>query len=113
MIGMTLTAMMAAAVLNGATCAPADMGFYSKTMAVVELDARVDAVTAVDFSGNEFAWFGIEDWLTGDTASVLLCDNGTPEIYDDIVIDATYSGWITGPWGFDIDGNIVAFFPAE
>lgn len=34
------------------------------------------------------------DWYTGDLISVIFNDNGTPEVYDDIIVNYKYSGWI-------------------
>lgn len=113
MTNLTLAMMLALAITNGATCAPQDMGFYSTTMAVVEVDEKANTVTAVDFNGNEWAWFGVSDYYRGDSAAVTLCDNGTPDwIYDDIIIDTRYSGWIDGAWGW-CDGYTVVDFTGE
>lgn len=77
---------------------------YSNTMCVVEVDYQADEVTIADFNGAEFKFTECGDWLEGDLCSVTMCDNGTDEIYDDIILDTRYSGW-TELWGFDIITN--------
>ena len=94
MLGLTLTALATAAMLNGATCAPTDMGFYT-----------LNAV-AVDFNGNEWGFEGIEDYNNGDYITMLMCDNGTPIIYDDVICATHYDGWLCGDFGY-CDGYSV------
>lgn len=100
MFKMTLMALVAAAIMGGATASTTEMGFYSMTTVVVDFDERTDSVICVDFNGNEWAFEGIEDWCIGDYASLMMCDNGTDLIYDDIVCDAHYDGWLDGNFGY-------------
>ena len=66
---------------------------YAKTAVVIELDRENDIVTVVDGAENFWEFYGVEDWETGDFASMLMDDNGTPEnIFDDIIIEVTYAG---------------------
>ena len=99
MLGMNLMALAIAATLNGATAPVDQMGFYPMTTVVVELDARTDTVVCVDFNGNEWGFEGVEDWCIGDYATLTMCDNGTEIIYDDIICDAVYDGWLEGDFG--------------
>lgn len=96
---MNLFALMVAAFLGGATAPIEELNFYSMTTVVVELDGRTDSVVCVDFNGNEWSFGGIEDWCVDDYATMTMCDNGTPEIYDDIICDVRYSGWLDGKFG--------------
>lgn len=68
---------------------------YAMTTVVVELDYDNDAVVCVDFNGNEWAFYGIEDWLVGDVATLVMWNAETDIIYDDEVLDVYYSGWFT------------------
>lgn len=66
---------------------------YAKTVVVIQLDTDSDVVTCVDGADNFWCFYGVEDWQTGDFASLLMDDNGTAEtIYDDIILEATYAG---------------------
>ena len=103
MFNITITALLTAAILGGATAPIETLGFYPKTTVVVELDGRTDTVTCVDFSGNEWSFVGVEDWCIGDYASFIICDNGTPEIYDDIICDMRYNGWVDGNFGYSFE----------
>ena len=67
---------------------------YPKTFVVSACDLDDDKVFIVDANGNEWAISGIEDWMEGDVASAIMSDNGTPEIYDDAILDIRYSGYI-------------------
>lgn len=66
---------------------------YAMTCKVVELDDENDLVVLVDANGFEWAWEGIEDWQVGDCASLLMNDNGTAEIFDDIILSMHYNSW--------------------
>ncbi len=96
---MNLFALMVAAFLGGATAPIEELNFYSMTTVVVELDGRTASVVCVDFNGNEWSFEGIADWCVDDYATMIMCDNGTPEIYDDIICDVRYSGWLDGNFG--------------
>lgn len=67
---------------------------YPLTAVVVELDAENDIVVCEDYAGNTWEFFGIEDWIEGDIASMIMNDKGTPEIKDDEIISVRYGGWI-------------------
>jgi hypothetical protein len=96
---MNLFALMVAAFLGGATAPIEELNFYPMTTVVVELDGRTDSVVCVDFNGNEWSFEGIEDWCVGDYATMMMCDNGTSEIHDDIICDVQYDGWLDGNFG--------------
>lgn len=69
---------------------------YPMTTVVVEISEPNDTVTCRDFNGNLWQFRGVEDWVVGDVASLLMDDAGTPMIKDDIVLDARYDGWFAG-----------------
>lgn len=57
---------------------------------------RNDMVFITMQNGNVFR-FADEagDWCVGDLVAVMLNDNGTRKVSDDIVVRAKYSGWIS------------------
>lgn len=69
---------------------------YPMTTVVVDVCEPNDTVTCRDFNGNLWQFHGVEDWVVGDVASLLMDDAGTPMIKDDIVLDARYDGWFAG-----------------
>lgn len=113
MIKMITVAMMTAiAIANGANVHNAtNLHYYSMATAVIDVNENTDSVTGLDFNGNEWGWEGISDWEVGDVASLIMCDNGTPNyVYDDIIINENYSGWVSS-WGYDIEtGEPLATF---
>lgn len=67
---------------------------YSLSTIVTEVDKANDIVVCQDFNGNLWEFEGTEDWLVGDICSMMMSDNGTETIYDDIIIDVRYDGYI-------------------
>lgn len=95
MFGLTISAIVATASLF--TAIPQiNMGFYPMTTVVTDVNYDTDEVTCTDFNGNKWAFTGCEDWLEGDICSMIMCDNGTETIYDDIIISERYDGWFDG-----------------
>ena len=66
---------------------------YALTGVVVELTAKSNEVVVEDYNGNLWAFCGIEDWQVGDCASLLMDDQGTDSVLDDVVLSARYSAW--------------------
>lgn len=67
--------------------------YYSLTTEVVDLDRQEDVVICEDCNGNLWSFYGCEDWMIGDCASLLMYDNRTPIIYDDIICGARFGAW--------------------
>ena len=65
--------------------------YYPLTAVVTQVDYTQDTVT-FDDGYNTWQIKGVEDWMTGDTASLLMDDKGTPEVDDDKIMAARYSG---------------------
>ena len=65
---------------------------YALTAKVVEVDRDADLVTVVDGAGNAWQFEGVEDWEEDDFVSLLMDDNGTEFIYDDVILAARYAG---------------------
>ena len=45
-----------------------------------------------DFNGNIWIFEGIEDWFIGDICAMMMDNNGTDIIYDDIIISVQCCG---------------------
>ena len=68
---------------------------YPTCGVVSELNEANDLVIFTDFNGNEWEFKGVEDWIEGDIVSAIMSDNCTPEnIYDDVIVQTRYSGWV-------------------
>lgn len=67
---------------------------YPLSTVVTDVNYKKDTVTCVDFNGNEWQFEGCEDWQEGDRASLLMFNNDTVYIYDDVIIKAHYNGWV-------------------
>lgn len=80
---------------------PNENQLYPMLAVVVELDEVDDAVICTDFNGHDWAFYGIEDWQVGDYASMIMDDNGTPWVADDIIVSVRYDGWLDGAFGWD------------
>ena len=88
-------AVLAVAVLMG-VCACASAETYAMTTVVVSLDYDADVVECMDFNGNVWAFDGCEDWQLMDVCALLMDDNDTETIYDDVILSARYNGWLDG-----------------
>lgn len=71
---------------------------YPMTAKVVEVNYDEDVVTVETFTGFLFSFEGCEDWAEGDCASLIMDDNGTEKILDDVIVMAQYSGWTLINW---------------
>lgn len=67
---------------------------YALTTMIIEVNHVEDYVVCLDFNGNEWIFEGVEDWCIHDFASLLMWDNETDNIEDDIIINAFYSGYV-------------------
>lgn len=61
---------------------------------VVEVNDTQNLVTFQDFTGNRWTFYGVEDWYVNDICACIMNDNGTIEIYDDIIVSTQYCGWV-------------------
>ena len=69
---------------------------YPQTFIVGTVDPMQDALILIDSMGNEWLWFGIEDYEVGDIVAAIMDDNGTEIIYDDAIITMRYTGYAEG-----------------
>jgi len=67
---------------------------YPQTFFVNDIDRAQNMLILIDFNGNEWLWSDIEDYEKGDIIAAIMEDNGTEIIYDDIIINIRYSGYI-------------------
>lgn len=70
---------------------------YPQTFIVTEVSpespAETQLVTIETVTGFVYQFSSdAGDWMPGDLCSCILDDNGTPEIFDDIILDANYAG---------------------
>lgn len=75
---------------------PAHAETYALTTVVVSLDYDADVVECMDFNGNVWAFDGCEDWSLFDVCSMTMDDMDTSIIYDDVIINCRYDGWLDG-----------------
>ena len=66
--------------------------YYPMTTIVREIDNKNNTVTVENNDGELFQFIGIEDWQINDVCSLMLDNNGTENIYDDIIIKTIYNG---------------------
>ena len=92
---MKLLALLLAFVLIAGSASALSLdNLYADTMIVDELDFENDLAFLVDCFGNLWAIEEVEDWLVGDIVSLIMFDQGTPDIYDDEIVYYRYSGRI-------------------
>lgn len=65
---------------------------YPRYTIVTAIDYESDLVTVCDGTGNLWQFYGAEDWQIDDICICIMRGNSTPEIYDDEIIAANYSG---------------------
>ena len=65
---------------------------YPLTAIVTEINPEIDVVSITDNNGSVWQFCGVEDWKEGDICSVIMNDNGTETIFDDIIVTTRYGG---------------------
>ena len=68
--------------------------FYPKAGIVINVDYDTDTVTAEDCNGELWEFSPTSDWEEGDIVAMIMFDHFTPEIYDDIIVNNRYCGYI-------------------
>lgn len=62
---------------------------YADCGVVTEINDNEDYVTLQMQNGNEFTFYGAEDYMTGDLVAVIMNSNGTQNVIDDEIISST------------------------
>jgi hypothetical protein len=75
--------------------------YYPRTAIVYSFDTVSDTVKVIDFAGEMWEFYGIEDWMIGDIVSMMMYDNNTESIYDDEIVEIRYSGAISNATYFN------------
>lgn len=68
---------------------------YPMTALVTEVNISQDLVTVTNANGLQYQFYGVNDWIEGDVASLIMNDKGTEIVYDDEIVSARYSGIMT------------------
>lgn len=63
---------------------------YANCAVVVEISTMTDTVVCRDDLGHLWTFNGVEDWELGDGVAMVMFNNGTGIVYDDIIISATF-----------------------
>ena len=79
--------------LSGAKATSKEVNVYPIVVVVSEVDRARDIVTFKTNNGVLFEWEGVEDFEVNDTCALMMCDMGTPEIKDDVILSICYSGF--------------------
>lgn len=71
-----------------------NFSYYSTIGRVVGFDRDSDTIYIETTDGNIWEYEEIQDWMIDDLCSMVFCDNGTSEVYDDEVVYMRYIGYI-------------------
>ena len=63
---------------------------YPLSTTVTEINN--DTVTVEDTNGNLWSFDGTEDWEINDTCALIMNDNSTKDIRDDVIVSTRYQG---------------------
>lgn len=88
-----IAVILTVACLCGVCALCADADIYAKTAIVYEIDRDADVVVVEDATGNLWEFEGVEDYEIGDFVSMVMDDNDTTSIYDDVIVASQYSGY--------------------
>ena len=67
---------------------------YSETFIVTNVDNTNDIVTITNANGFDFQFSGVNDYCENDLVSCIMFSNYTDTIFDDIIINVKYTGYI-------------------
>lgn len=92
-----LLVLLAALLLDVQRVAAAETGddvikhLYPGIGIIYDIDKKTDIVYYTD-GVNDWYFYGVEDWMVGDTVLTIMYDNGTQNtIKDDIIVSIKYS----------------------
>ena len=75
-------------------CAQAEI--YPQTFIVTDVNYNENILIMTDYNGYTWVWEGIEDLYIGDIIAAIVEDCNTKYIFDDIILDIRYAGYIDG-----------------
>ena len=64
---------------------------YPTTMQITYIEG--DVVTLETSTGIVYEMDGAEDYMVGDLVSCLMFSNGTPRVFDDVIVAARFAGY--------------------
>lgn len=67
---------------------------YARTGIVTEVNRKADYVIAECANGNEYYFYGAQDYEKGDIVSLIAKENVTKRVGDDQVINHRYDGFV-------------------
>ena len=71
-------------------CGIISQHLYGNLTTIVEINRNTDVVTCEDYHGHVWEFYGCEDWCEGDLCNLVMFDNFTTEITDDVIVRETY-----------------------
>ena len=84
--------LLVAGIITGTSASRSRSGVYPLAGTVTGIDTGADVVTFTDGAGNDWEFYGTEDWMIGDDVAALMDDNGTGTAYDDVIVTVRYAG---------------------
>lgn len=68
-------------------------GTYPNSGIVTDIYPEADMVIVATSTGSRWSFRGVEDWMVGDNAAMIMDDNGTPDyVFDDEIVSVRYCG---------------------
>lgn len=67
---------------------------YATCGVVTSVDYENNIIEITDFNGEIWLYEETNDYFVGDVVSMLMNTNGTENIYDDIIVNIKYCGYI-------------------
>ena len=64
---------------------------YPISTKVVSLDYTTDTITVQQANGTLWTFYSCDDWQLNDNCNLIMNDNGTVKVYDDVIVDYRYS----------------------
>ncbi len=70
---------------------------YPQVFVIREINEEVGSLVLEDFNHNIWEWFGdIEDLYIDDIVAATMSDNSTKTIFDDVIVEIRYAGYLGG-----------------
>ena len=66
---------------------------YSHMAIITEISVEEDIVIMVDAAGMVWIMEGVEDYTVGDFVSMIMFDNYSASVKDDMIVEARYAGF--------------------